>query len=140
MTKTTARHIYFAGAVSAKDYDTTAYTDILKELNKYGNLTNQENYDPAGKDLNAEEVFMRMEKQLETSNIMIAEISTPSHGVGREIAYAQFERKIPVLCVYKVDHRPSPVVEWNVDIDVFPYENMEDIKKILKTYFTKRLE
>jgi hypothetical protein len=54
---------------------------------------------------------MRMEQQLEKSNIMIAEISTPSHGVGREIAYAQFERKIPVLCVYKVDHKPSPVVE-----------------------------
>lgn len=139
MNKTTARHIYFAAAVSAKDYDTAWYHDIMKELNKYGNLTNQENYDPEGKQLNAEEVFMRMEQQLEKSNIMIAEISTPSHGVGREIAYAQFERKIPVLCLYQADTSPSPVVEWNVDIDVFPYENMDDVKQILKTYFTKRL-
>lgn len=139
MSKTTARHIYFAAAVSAKDYDTTAYQEILKELNKYGELLNQENYDPAGKNLNAEEVFMRMEEQLEKANIMIADVSTPSSGVGREIAYAQFERKIPVLCVYNVNHKPSPVIEWNVDIDVFPYENMDDIKQILKTYFTKRL-
>jgi len=111
MTKTKARYIYFAGAVSAQDYDTAGYNDVLKELNKYGDLTNKENYDPAGADLNAEEVFMRMEKQLEKSNILIADISTPSHGVGREIGYAQFERKIPVLCVYKVDHKPSPVIE-----------------------------
>jgi len=139
MTKTTARHIYFAGAVSAKDYDTTSYQDILKELNRYGELLNAENYDPAGKNLNAEEIFMRMEQQLEKANIIVADVSTPSNVVGREIAYAQFERKIPVLCVYKVDCKPSPVIEGNVDIDVFPYENIEDIKEILKTYFTKRL-
>jgi len=111
MPKTTARHIYFAGAVSAQEYDTAGYSDILKELNKYGDLTNKENYDPAGADLNAEEVFMRMEKQLEKANIIIADISTPSHGVGREIGYAQFERKIPVLCLYKADQKPSPVIE-----------------------------
>ena len=70
---------------------------------------------------------------------MIADVSHPSHGVGREIAYAQFEKKIPVLCLYNVSNRPSPVLEGNVDIDIFPYETMNDVKKILKTYFTKRL-
>lgn len=81
-----------------------------------------------------------MEEQLAKSNVIIAEVSTPSHGVGREIAYGQFERKIPVLCLYKADHTPSQVLEGNVDIDVFPYETMDDVNKILKTYFTNRLE
>jgi hypothetical protein len=105
------KNIYFAGAISAKDYDTSGHTQIIKELEKYGDITNQENYDTTTTRLNAEEIFMRMEKQLETSTIMIADISTPSHGVGREIAYAQFERKIPVLCLYQADKRPSPVLE-----------------------------
>lgn len=139
MTKTTARHIYFAAAVWANDYKTDEYKNILAELNKYGELTNTENYENPW-DLNAEEVFGRMEEQLAKSNVIIAEVSTPSHGVGWEIAYGQFERKIPVLCLYKADKNPSQVLEWNVDLDVFPYETMDDVKKILKTYFTNRLE
>jgi len=131
-------HIYFAAAVSANNYETDAYKIILQELKKYGDITNTENYNNPG-DLTSEEVFARMEEQLAQSTVLIAEVSTPSHGVWREVAYAQFERKIPVLCLYQVDKTPSPVLEWNIDIDIFPYETIDDIKKILKTYFTKRL-
>jgi hypothetical protein len=37
-------HIYFAAALSANNYQTNSYQDIIKELNKYGSLTNAENY------------------------------------------------------------------------------------------------
>lgn len=131
-------NIYFAAALSANNYETTAYQNIIKELNKYWELTNAENYNNS-EAVTSEEVYDRMEQQLTKSTIVIAEVSTPSHGVGREIAYAQFEKKIPVLCLYQADKIPSPILEWNVDIDVFPYETLDDIKKILKTYFTKRL-
>ncbi len=131
-------HIYFAAALSANNYQTDTYQTIIKELNKYGELTNAENYNNS-EELTSEEIYDRMEQQLTRSTIVIADVSTPSHGVGREIAYAQFEKKIPVLCLYQADKNPSPVLEWNVDIDIFPYETADDIKKILKTYFTKRL-
>jgi len=131
-------HIYFAAAISANNNNTEQYQALLKELEKYGDLTNKENYND-DQNLNPEEICDRMEQQLSKSNVMIADINNPSHGVGREIAYAQFEKKIPVLCLYDVNVTPSPVLEWNVDIDIFPYETMEDIQKILKTYFTKRL-
>jgi hypothetical protein len=52
-----------------------------------------------------------MEEQLAKSTILIAEVSKPSHGVGREIAYAQYEKKIPILCLYQSDNTPSPVLE-----------------------------
>jgi nucleoside 2-deoxyribosyltransferase len=52
-----------------------------------------------------EEVFQRDIDWIDACDAVIAEVSTPSHGVGYEIAYALSVGK-PVLCCY---HEGNPV-------------------------------
>jgi nucleoside 2-deoxyribosyltransferase len=59
--------------------------------------------------LSPEAVFERDTAWLRDSNAVIAEVSTPSHGVGFEIAYA-LERGKPVLCLAREGVRVSKML------------------------------
>ncbi len=56
-----------------------------------------------------EEVYQRDTAWLRASEAVIAEVSTPSHGVGFEIAYA-LERGKPVLCLAREGVRVSKML------------------------------
>jgi nucleoside 2-deoxyribosyltransferase len=58
------------------------------------------------------EVYRRDIEWIEHCDIFIAEVSTPSHGVGYEIAYALGLGK-PVLCCYKRDTVVSKMILGN---------------------------
>lgn len=60
-------------------------------------------------DLPAAAVFDRDTAWLRDSHAVIAEVSTPSHGVGFEIAYA-LERGKPVLCLAREGVRVSKML------------------------------
>jgi nucleoside 2-deoxyribosyltransferase len=57
-------------------------------------------------------VYRRDVAWVEACEAMIAEVSTPSHGVGYEIAYA-LERHKPVLCCYRAGARVSKMILGN---------------------------
>ena len=58
------------------------------------------------------EVYHRDIAWIEECRVLVAEVSTPSHGVGYEIAYA-LERGKPVLCLYRRDARVSKMITGN---------------------------
>jgi nucleoside 2-deoxyribosyltransferase len=58
------------------------------------------------------EVYRRDIDWIEGCQAMIAEVSTPSHGVGYEIAYALRLGK-PVLCCYREGRRVSKMLTGN---------------------------
>ncbi len=58
------------------------------------------------------EVYHRDIAWIEECQALVAEVSTPSHGVGYEIAYA-LERRKPVLCLYRRDARVSKMIIGN---------------------------
>ncbi|WP_243305165.1 nucleoside 2-deoxyribosyltransferase [Geothrix oryzisoli] len=59
--------------------------------------------------LSPEAVYERDTAWLRASEAVIAEVSTPSHGVGFEIAYA-LERGKPVLCLARAGVRVSKML------------------------------
>ncbi|HEY3272094.1 MAG TPA: nucleoside 2-deoxyribosyltransferase [Geothrix sp.] len=59
--------------------------------------------------LSPEAVFERDTAWLRASDAVIAEVSTPSHGVGFELAYA-LERDKPVLCLAREGVRVSKML------------------------------
>ena len=59
--------------------------------------------------LSPEAVFDRDTAWLRASSAVIAEVSTPSHGVGFEVAYA-LERDKPVLCLAREGVRVSKML------------------------------
>jgi nucleoside 2-deoxyribosyltransferase len=59
-------------------------------------------------------VYQRDSAWVEACDAMIAEVSTPSHGVGYEIALALTLGK-PVLCLYRQGARISKMVTGNTE-------------------------
>ena len=58
------------------------------------------------------EVFRRDIEWIEECDALVAEVSTPSHGVGYEIAYA-LSRGKPVLCCFRQGARVSKMITGN---------------------------
>jgi len=62
--------------------------------------------------VDADEVFARDMRWLEECDAVVAEVSTPSHGVGYEIALGLTLNK-PVLCCYQQGKRVSKILTGN---------------------------
>ncbi len=58
------------------------------------------------------EVYQRDIRWIDGCQALVAEVSTPSHGVGYEVAYALGQGK-PVLCCYREGERVSKMITGN---------------------------
>ena len=85
-----------------------------------------------------EEVYSRDIEWIDSCDALIAEVSTPSHGVGYEIAYALSQNK-PVLCLHKHGTRVSKMITGNTNpfIIVRDYKHNADISKIIQGFIVK---
>ena len=74
------------------------------------------------------EIYQRDIQWIDECDTVIAEISTPSHGVGFEIAYALTVCK-PVYCFHRSDVRISKMISGNphVNLKVEDYDNREQL-------------
>ena len=85
--------------------DQEIYSTIVKHLEQLGHgVPTAHLADPGVMDLekvvDPQEIYRRDVRWIEECDALIAEVSTPSHGVGYEIAYA-LGLGTPVLCCYK---------------------------------------
>ena len=78
-----------------------------------------------------EEVYRRDIEWIDNCQALIAEVSTPSHGVGFEISYALSKGK-QVLCLHNQDARISKMLSGNNNpsIQIRPYQNLDDLAEI----------
>ncbi len=60
------------------------------------------------------DVYARDINWIQASDILLAEVSVPSHGVGYEIGYALGLKK-PVLCIHDADRAVSKMITGNPD-------------------------
>lgn len=75
---------------------------------------------------------------LQEADVVVAEVTTPSLGVGYEIGKA--EEKKRVLCLYREQDgkRLSAMISGNPQIRVEKYRTIHDVERILKVFFEKR--
>lgn len=90
--------------------------------------------------LTDQQIYKRDLKWIQVSKCMIAEISGPSLGVGFEISYAIFQRKIPVLAIYNSKVPKISAMILGCDSPLLAtqkYQNEEDMKQIDKRFISK---
>jgi 2'-deoxynucleoside 5'-phosphate N-hydrolase len=77
--------------------------------------------------VDAVETFNRDMDWLRECHAVVAEVSTPSHGVGYEIAYALTLGK-PVLCLYQDGKKISKILTGNTSpgLTLRPYHSTEE--------------
>jgi nucleoside 2-deoxyribosyltransferase len=90
--------------------------------------------------LSEEEIYIRDIEFLENSECMIAEVSTPSIGVGYEICSA-LQREIPVLCLNVPEANVSAMILGNNDglLKCRVYENIEIVEKEIRVFLSELL-
>lgn len=64
--------------------------------------------------LTPQHVYERDVRWIKDCDVLIAEVSVPSHGVGYEIGYALNIGK-PVLCLYQKERKVSKMITGNTD-------------------------
>ena len=109
--------IYFACSITGGREDERIYQAIVESLLAGGHQVPTAHLaHPNVLDLEVVvdpvEVYTRDINWINNSDALIAEVSTPSHGVGFEISYA-LEREIPVLCCYQQGKRVSKMLTGN---------------------------
>jgi hypothetical protein len=90
--------------------------------------------------LTDKQTYKRDLKWVDGSKIMIAEVSGPSLGVGFEISYAIFQRKLPVLAIYSADVQNISAMISGCDsplLTIEKYRDEEEMKRIIKVYINK---
>ena len=106
--------IYFAGAICAGRDNVRVYQHIVERLKSLGHAVPSEHVARPGvldeeSRLTPREVFERDMAWLGQADAVIAEVSTPSLGVGFEIATA-LARRAPTLCLFREDLNISKMI------------------------------
>lgn len=137
--------IYFAGSIKGGRDNQKQYFEIIKYLKKYGVVLTEHigNYETNIKNeirlsnKEDEHVYLRDKNWLDESDIIIAEVSIPSLGVGYEIGYALANNK-KVICLYNENSEKelSYMISGNRNNIVIRYNELDEVynklDKILK--------
>ena len=135
--------IYFAGSIRAGRGDAPWYARCVQYLEKYGQILTEHVGDGSlselgedGKDDNLGHIHSRDMAWLQTADVVVAEVSQPSLGVGYEIASAIFLKK-PVLCLYRIQPgtRLSGMLEGNPHIAITQFSTEAQALSAIDSFF-----
>jgi nucleoside 2-deoxyribosyltransferase len=110
-------NIYFSCSITGGRADETVYREIVAALQGAGHVVPTASLaSPGIKDLemriDPRTVYERDIAWIDGCQAVVAEVSTPSHGVGYEIAYALQTGK-PVACLYRDGRTVSKMLTGN---------------------------
>lgn len=135
------RKIYFAGSIRGGRDDVETYMGIIEELQKFGEVLTEHVGDAGLKVLGEDGktdtfIYDRDVDWLTQAELLVAEVTTPSLGVGYEIGKAEAMGKM-ILCLY----RPSPgkqlsaMIAGNRYVQIATYQSRSDIQELLQGFF-----
>ena len=124
--------IYISGSIYGGTQKIETYKVLIKELEKYGEVLDKqiadENTIENEKYQKDEDIYEDLEKKLYSADIIFAEISVTSLGVGYELGFAdKLGKKIVAIydknCVDKV----TTMIRGNKRINLIPYTDIYEI-------------
>lgn len=134
--------IYCAGPIRGDSTHQIYFKNIIKYVEQLGHsvLSGISEKFNSTIPLTDKQIYKRDLKWIDGSKVMIAEISGPSLGVGFEIAYALFERKLPVLAIHysQVDQISAMILGCDLELlTVQKYKDEGDMKMKINDYLSK---
>jgi hypothetical protein len=131
------RTIYFAGSIRGGRDDRAIYSQLIRHLGHYGTVLTEhiaeEGLTSSGEEgLSDEEIYCRDMAWLTESDTVVAEVTTPSLGVGYELARAAEMRK-QVICLWRPQpgRRLSAMIAGCPGIAVREYLTVEEAIQII---------
>jgi len=131
--------IYFAGAIRGGRQDAALYHEIVRLLSEHGEVLTEHVADSAlgvlGQDIGDQKIHDRDLEWLRISDYLVAEVTTPSLGVGYEIARATEWGK-RVLCLYRGENGRSlsAMIAGCSAVTVREYRKPAELKDIFEEF------
>jgi nucleoside 2-deoxyribosyltransferase len=126
------RKIYFAGSIRAGRDDQEIYHQLIRGLQDHGQVLTEHVGDPEltqlGDDGPSDQaIYARDMGWLADTQLMVAEVTVPSLGVGYEIGRAE-ALGMPVLCLYReqTGRRLSAMISGNPTVTVTHYTTVDE--------------
>ena len=124
--------IYFAGAIRGGRQDVSTYHAMIAHLQTHAEVLtehvgNEALSDGGEHDLKDKEIHARDMAWLEECDAVVAEVTTPSLGVGYELGVAEKLGK-PILCLFNdgnPDFRLSAMLSGNPKVTVARYQELD---------------
>ena len=132
--------IYFAGSIRGGRADKGVYLKLIEYLRRYGDVLTEHVGDAAitesgGEDATDDEIYKKDMAWLRQADALIAEVSTPSLGVGYELGMAEsFGKK--VLCLFNPDcgRKISAMLSGNPSLMVGLYRTLPDAQSLIDQF------
>ena len=135
--------IYFAASIRGGRDDWASYLEIVRQLREYGEILTEHIGDAelsaSGEDIRDCDIHDRDLGWLKSSDCLVAEVTTPSLGVGYEIGKATEWGK-PVLCLYRpaAGRSLSAMIAGSDGVALKEYQSVNELNQIFEHYFRSR--
>ncbi len=127
--------IYFAGSIRGGREDKDMYAEIILLLKKYGEVVSEhigdKNLSSDGqKTMTNEEIYTKDTNWIKEADIIIAEVTNPSLGVGYEIGFAEKNNK-KIIALYRniEGKRISAMIAGNHNVKCIEYKTVLELKE-----------
>jgi 2'-deoxynucleoside 5'-phosphate N-hydrolase len=135
------KKIYFAGSIRGGRDDKELYLKLIRHLAKYGDVLTEHVGDKKLTDLgddgpSEEWIYNRDMAWIRESDVVIAEVSVPSLGVGYEIGKAEGMGK-KMLCLYRnqPDKRLSAMIAGSPNLRIERYDSFGEALSLIDSFF-----
>lgn len=126
-------NIYFSGSIRGGRQDAKLYRDLIEVLKTYGTvLTEHIGAESISHSKSDREIHDEDMAWLRESDVVIAEVTTPSLGVGYEIGRA-IEMGKQVICLYRSKNGKSvsAMIAGCEELECFEYRGLADASKLI---------
>jgi nucleoside 2-deoxyribosyltransferase len=122
--------IYFAGSIRGATSDKSLFKRFIGHLSSYGKVLTEHSFDfDYSQEIrqNDHEIFELDTAWLKDTDVLVAEVSSPSLGVGYEIGRVEAMEK-PILCLYRRQEgrRLSAMIGGNMKLKIVEYNREEE--------------
>lgn len=138
--------IYFAGSIRAGRDDAAIYETMIAWLQSFGEVLTEHVGNHALSERGDDGpdnryIHDRDMAWLTSCDLVVAEVTTPSLGVGYELGWATALKK-PVLCLYRIiAGRPlSAMIGGSPGIQTAAYSSMDEAKRIMEKFIEKNAD
>ena len=126
--------IYVSGSIYGGTQKIDTYKIMIDELEKYGEVLDKQIADintiENEKYQKDEEIFEDLERKIMMADIIFAEVTIPSLGVGYELGYAdKLGKKIIAIYDETYTKKVSTMIRGNKRVKLIPYKDIKEICK-----------
>ena len=134
-------NIYFCGSIRGGRDLASTYAEMIAMLGSYGrvlteHLGSDEVIEAKDRVLSDKEIHDRDLQWIVESDLLVAEVTVPSLGVGYEIGRA-IEMGKPVLCLFKQgsEYTISAMIAGSDKVEMKYYQSLEEVKDLFEAFF-----